>query len=552
MFQHYADLFKIYWFRILVGAVVAGAITLVLSTLLLVKSPSYTASVTMNMQPSEQALTFNREFLGQSQFNPATIIAQTHIERLLSRPVAERTLEKMLAQAGDEVAEEPSGLAALKAWLWRTYTRANYGTFKELSEHDKMVNTILGMLTVEAVEGSYILRLSATFDYPDVAARIANFHAESYIEIVSEEVADRTSTNAVIIRNRIAERQGELDALFGRLTEMRENYAISDLQTESEVTIQALQDAVTARGTEEIDLILAQRELSELEQRFSSAATSRQGPVEEARNRVSDLQERVSFRDEQIAGYRAQLADLGARQAEFDDLDLQSRAVQSDLAALRQQLLQFELGAQAQAGQVQILAPATTPVYPSSPKVLVYTVSALITGALLVALGIVMQDLFGTRVRTASDLAAIVGGRALPTIDRSVTRGGGIAGRFREARQRRMVRRFMVAFGQKMSAEAGWKRRNLLVTGFLEPKELIEVRNFLGRVVQNSVYLGNSEDPFRVTSIGPIHSISDWDNLPDGQVIVVMHPLKQNAADLDGLTRFGEKKPREPLFVLWE
>ena len=115
-----------------------------------------------------------------------------------------------------------------------------------------------------------------------------------------------------------------------------------------------------------------------------------------------------------------------------------------------------------------------------------------------------------------------------------------------------MVRRFMVAFGQKMSAEAGWKRRNLLVTGFLEPKELIEVRNFLGRVVQNSVYLGNSEDPFRVTSIGPIHSISDWDNLPDGQVIVVMHPLKQNAADLDGLTRFGEKKPREPLFVLWE
>ena len=51
-----------------IGALVAGGLTLALSMLLLRAAPIYEASVTLNMQPSTEELRFNSSFLGVSQF----------------------------------------------------------------------------------------------------------------------------------------------------------------------------------------------------------------------------------------------------------------------------------------------------------------------------------------------------------------------------------------------------------------------------------------------------------------------------------------------------
>ena len=115
MLDHYRELLRHFWKTIVIGALVAGGLTLALSMLLLRAAPIYEASVTLNMQPSTEELRFNSSFLGVSQFNPATIIAQTHIERLLSRKVAGRAIESKRSRC-------------VRAWMSKTCARGRSPT----------------------------------------------------------------------------------------------------------------------------------------------------------------------------------------------------------------------------------------------------------------------------------------------------------------------------------------------------------------------------------------------------------------------------------------
>ena len=188
MISHYSDLLRHYWKMILSGAAGAGLLAYLLSVLLLDAMPFYKASVAVNMQPSEEALMFNRGFLGVSQFNPATIIAQTHIERILSREVAERTLDILLAEPGAAAAPEPpNALDRIKAAFWRTWNNLNYGYFVQPTEREQQINDLMGAIDVEMVEGSYILLVEITYDNPEIAARAANALLQAYIDQTRED-----------------------------------------------------------------------------------------------------------------------------------------------------------------------------------------------------------------------------------------------------------------------------------------------------------------------------------------------------------------------------
>jgi hypothetical protein len=102
-----------------------------------------------------------------------------------------------------------------------------------------------------------------------------------------------------------------------------------------------------------------------------------------------------------------------------------------------------------------------------------------------------------------------------------------------------------------MSLEAGWSEGQILVTGYLPQQELMEVRDFLGDIVQRSITSGLNERPFRITAAGPIFGIKDWGALPEGAVVVVMRPGEQDDVDIANLMSFGSEKKRKMLFMLW-
>jgi len=226
--------------------------------------------------------------------------------------------------------------------------------------------------------------------------------------------------------------------------------------------------------------------------------------------------------------------------------------VRAELALVRQQLSTFELGVQTQARQIQLVAPASVPLYPSSPKMLINTITAVITAVMLTIMIAVIQDIFGTRVRTSADLTAAVGNRALPTASPSMLSTKRFLLGTRAWRNQARLKRFIEVLGQHMSVESGWTSHGIMVTGYLNEKELIEARNFIGEVVRRSVYRPGTNDKFHVTSIGPIHTVKDWDNVKDGPVIIVCKQDQKFDFDLSGVSELGANPVRKPLFMLWK
>ncbi|CUH74948.1 GumC family protein [Tropicibacter naphthalenivorans] len=549
MIGHYRELLLLYRWRILLGMLTAGIAAFALSLLILQKSPAYKATVVMNMQPSEEALSFNREFLGRSQFNPATIIAQTHVERLLSRPIAEATLAKLDADMGAPAQADPGAVSNFKLWLWKTWTRLNYGEYRPLSAERTALNALTESLEVDVVEGSYILRLTVTQEDPDLAARIANVHAESYIEIASSEFQNETSRAAALVRERIAEREAELQALFTQRDDLRSQYDISDLRRQSELLMLTLRETELQLNDNKLQKRIQEARLDEI---VGTTGNRDRGPARTIQEELDSLNQQITFRTEQIVELSERLSALSSREAAFDNLASDLEAVQADLTSLREQLLTFELGEQVRANQVQIVAPAAVPVYPSSPKVFVNTVMALIAGGLFVFLIAVLQDIFGARIRTTNDLINVAGNRALPHADAILAgTGRGAFGLRRFGRARRM-KRFTEVFGQRMSVEQAWASGQILVTGYVDQEELVKVRNFLGEVVKRSVAWGYNDQPLRITAAGPIYAVKDWDALPQGAVVVVMRPNEQDDVDVATLLTVGHDIPRKPLFMLWD
>ncbi len=548
MIGHYRELLLLYRWRVVLGMLTAWILAWTLGSVQLARNPSYEATVVMNMQPSESALLFNREFLGRSQFNPATIIAQTHVERLLSRPIARETLRRLRADGlSDDQGLTPAsvGLGARARRLW---ARLNYGEFRTVPPEIDAENRLIDSLDVDVVEGSYILRLTVTREDPAEAAAIALTHAQSYIDLASREYQSETSRAANLIRDRIAEREGELQALYDRRDALRAEYDVANLQRQSELLMLSLREAERARA----DTLMERRiQLRRLEDLKALGGTSGRGTARDIEEQIALLDEQAAFRADHIAEMSRQLSVFSTREAAFDNIESDVRAVQENLQNLRRQLLSFELGEQVQADQVQIVSGPDVPVYPSSPKVLQTAIVATIAGGLLVFLVAVLQDIFGARIRTTNDLQAVAGERALPHADRILS--GSARGRIglRRLGRTRRFKRFIEVFGQRMSVGAAWSSGQILVTGYMEQDDLVEVRDFLGEVVKRSVAWGYNERPLRITAIGPIYAIQDWDNLPDGAVVVVMHPDEQDDVDVSTLLSVGLDHPRKPLFMLW-
>ena len=552
MSSHYLELAVLYRVRILVAAVCSGIVAMLLSLLVLKTSPSYTSTVILNMQPSEEALLFNREFMGRSQFNPATIITQTHIERLLSTPVAERAIETLMAGSEDEIeiSTPPSALGQLKLWLWKTWTRLNFGEFRPAPPELQLINEFKEAVSVKTVEGSYILKIEATHEFPSIAADIANVLADTYIKMAGEGFAAESARGAAVLQERIDEGEAELNLLFEARSNLRSEYDIADIGRQASLQMNSIEASQQQLAEEQLERALKQAELEKLRRDVRGNSTQSRGPVQSLEEEIEILDQRIGFRRDRIAEISGELALLSFRETEFANLNTEIEALRARLDALRQQASSFELGVRSQAEQIQLVSPARPALYPSSPKVLINTVAAVIAAALIVYMLALMQDVFGTRIRTNGDLVTAMGDRALPSGSKRMLGGRGVLG-FGRLRNRRRMRHFIEAFGQKMSVESGWNSSGILITGFVSQKELIEVRDFIGDVINKSVHRPGSKDEFRVTAIGAIQSVKDWDKHHDGPVIVVLKPNQKFGYELSELKQLGSNPLRHPLFMVW-
>ncbi|MEX0301818.1 MAG: hypothetical protein AB3N24_05295, partial [Leisingera sp.] len=118
MTAHYRQLLNYYrgliafTFLILVGGTAA------LSTFFLFVAPLYTSSAKVSLLPTQTELAYSQTFVRSTTFNPANLLTQTHVEYLLSREIAAKTVDRLRRElpSGGQPAgtAEPDAALSLK------------------------------------------------------------------------------------------------------------------------------------------------------------------------------------------------------------------------------------------------------------------------------------------------------------------------------------------------------------------------------------------------------------------------------------------------------
>ncbi|WP_313137840.1 hypothetical protein [Paracoccus jeotgali] len=543
MLDHYKELLRHFWKTVVFGALVAGGLALGMSLLFLRAMPIYEASVTLNMQPSEEELRFNSGFLGVSQFNPATIIAQTHIERLLSRKVAGRAIDILIEQSGGALpAEPPNAFRRFKAAVWRWYNILNFGYFIPQPPEETNISDLISATKVEIVEGSYVLLVSVSLDNPVLAARAANALVQAYVDQTREEFGADAARVDKTLADVIAAREDDLARYRAEQQSTAARFGINSLEQERSMLLDARAEARGALQNAEDELGLAETTIASLEASIKGASDAE--TVRQLRQTLAETQAaragneaRLRYRTDRVAEADRALRDLEIAGDALAQVEQRIAETQADLEELQNRRVAARIAREAQLSQIRTIDTAPVPVYPRFPKVLINTIVGTVLGGLLVLLPVVAMDVLGNRARTSEDLRRIMGARVLPPVTRRI---------LSEARRYRRggkpgpaLQRYADAVGQRFVADSPhhWPSTTLLVTAFGAPASVAAMRDLFGAVLQLAAPRGDDGTVPDAVELPPVARIGDWNAYKDRQIAVGLSP---GAVEHDELKALGD------------
>jgi uncharacterized protein involved in exopolysaccharide biosynthesis len=546
MLGHFGELLAMNRRRVVAVSLIAALVTFVISEILLVESPVYKSTVSITMQPSDEELTFNRAFMGVSQFNPATVIAQSHVERLLSRPVRQRTVEILLE--GTDAAlgtAEQSAFERFRAWFWRTWNTINYGFYVPLTPEEELDVQLQEAVSLEIVEGSYIILIEAAYEDPVWAAAIANAYAQAYVEIAQEDFHEDASEIQTLVNGLIERREAELDVLVAERGELQRTLGVGDVSIQWELLLNEQQRANGAMEDARIEAELSRSRADNLRQAVAEAGTAEiaQRMNEELAMSlvaVSSDEQRLELLQDAAAQADAAIADFVGRQSQIEEIDLRINAISANLADLQSRRVALDLSNEARLSQVRVIDPASIPRYPTFPKVFLNTVTAAIVGAILAALPILLGDAVSTRMTTYFDLRNAVPGAALPTMTRSLARE---ARRYLRSggKPPRKLRAFAERLGQQMGRDGWWSNEQILVAAFSEDDSADDAADVLRASIAFLTSKFANGTGLEVTKLPEAPAVTDWEAREDTPLVLVVGSNEAEGAEirdfLEGLER---------------
>ncbi|MEM1313634.1 MAG: hypothetical protein AAGI51_03715, partial [Pseudomonadota bacterium] len=315
-------------------------------------------------------------------------------------------------------------------------------------------------IDIEVVAGSYIMSLEVSYDDPDLAARAANALARAYIEVSGEDFAEEAAVVDAALAELQAKKETDLAAhLLRRRTLDRE----LGFQSLDDGRAMLLGNRTAARQA----VAASERQLDVLQERLESAEETDAEALAELQARLQDSQVLAARRNEALAAAEVELETLDLTESRLAEIDQRIIEAESDLAELQSRRILTELAREARLEQVQIINDAVAPTYPAFPKVMLNAVMGVIVGMALALAPIVARDVLDDRVRTAEDLRAAVGARALPTTSRRLHEQ---ARRYlrRGRKPGRTLSLYAEAMGRRFLSEGRprWPEERLYVTAF--------------------------------------------------------------------------------------
>jgi succinoglycan biosynthesis transport protein ExoP len=228
------------------------AVTMIAALLVFSMTPIYRATTTVLIESAEAKVLSIEEVYGID--SKAKEYFLTQFEIIKSRPIAERVV--METDLGDypEYAQKPEDSFSLKSLLpdWLSGAQAE----KAPNPLKAQVRTYRENLQVAPVRNTQLVNIHFESEDPELAARLANAHAEAYIESTLEAKLAITQSAAEWMSSRLDRLKGNLEESERELQEFRERKQLVDA------------GGVTALSEREINeltsrLVEARRQLSE-------------------------------------------------------------------------------------------------------------------------------------------------------------------------------------------------------------------------------------------------------------------------------------------------
>ncbi len=273
-------------------ALVASAIATSLQT------PVYRSSVKLQID-REAARVVNFEGVTPREAAYSFDFYETQYQLLKSRGLAKRVIEQLGLESSDQfrAKEKPSFFRELKDFFSPQPKTAASSGEKQSEDSSGLEKLLLANLTVTPVKNSRLVVVSYDSPNPQLAARVVNTLAKSFIDMTMERRFENSSYAKEFLSDRIKQVRANLEESERRLVEYASQREIVDLDSKQSILMQKLQ-ALNSRLTEvEAERIKAESSYQEMQ------ASGARGF-----DRVSD--------SEVIATYKEKLADL---EAEYQD-----------------------------------------------------------------------------------------------------------------------------------------------------------------------------------------------------------------------------------------
>lgn len=484
IFDHYLQL--LFHFRRLAIWIFVSVVTATagLSTAILYVIPFYTATATVAILPTDAEVTYAKNLGNDTQAGATALMPALHIEYLLSRPVAERVLEKMRAQLDPQEPVEGWQLVVKQTagetvkFVWKVYSILNSGKFVEPTPYEQALSRLMRSIDLEVVENSFILQIEVTLPQNAQATAVAaNALAEAYVERVIEQTAAAAQSLIASIDKEIYIRNQQLIDLQERELRLREEAGILSLEQERQALL-------NARDLEQQRLLDIKIEREELEARLQSYETDRSGMqrrgtlamVEEeialSDSKLSALARREALRQQSVDKINGELAALSKRENPITEIQREIQRVRTEVDGLEQRKTELDLSQSKALSLVRVVNPAVEPVYASFPKVVINTAIAIVASIFVVIFVLIAVDTLPGSVKTSVDLRRLVGHRALGRIPHD------IADHLASASEEKMaqLRPRLADVGKKLEPRLGglgfFDRSTILVTGFGSAREV--------------------------------------------------------------------------------
>lgn len=426
--QHYLHLL-IHYRRLVIRIILTTTIaTAVLSLLLLFLLPKYTGMASVVMLPTDPELTFTKGWTGSSQYNPTAFMAQTQVEYLISRPVAERTLQKLAKEMSEST--KPSGLRgtvisgvkSLKLAYYWTFNMLNYGKYVPLTAYESNLNMLRKGLKIEVVEGSFVMEISVTLPDAKLAARAANTVAQSYQEAVADQFSLAGTKLEGFLNEEIARREAVVDSLVNEEILLGKKLGILSLEQQKSFLQTSLDAEQAALMSDQV--ALAQMEAKITAMKGQAGTITSQGvlsgmdedlSLERVHREVATKS--IALHRANIADFTRQLEELAAREQPLVQITNKRENAEANLQELVDRKLDVYLSTYSSLSQVQEIDPAIPPKYPSSPQVLIYTILGFIAGIFISVFVLIAFDSTTESVKTFPDLFRVTGQKAMALLD---------------------------------------------------------------------------------------------------------------------------------------